>query len=177
MQHTVSAVLKGNIEAIEQCLSLTDRISPEAYTCLDATVVVSSIGEHFRHILDIYRAITRALDTDIRLIDYDVRRRGHLCETEPDIAGEEFRTLLYRLNSFNEEHLLVPVTVKTEVSLKETESTTLSSTLLRELIFTSSHTVHHLAIISIVAKLQNLYVDANLGIAPATATFIRAQGR
>lgn len=177
MQHTVSAVLKGNIEAIEQCLSLIESISTEGYTRMDSTIVGSSIGVHFRHILDIYRAITHIFDSEIKLIDYDVRRRDHLCETQPDIAREEFAMLRHRLKTLTAEQLLAPVKVKTEVTLKETESATLSSTLLRELVFASSHAVHHLAIISIVAKLLHLDVDSNLGIAPATATFNRTQRR
>ena len=60
-----------------------------------------------------------------------------------------------------------------EVSLSETESVCISSSFIRELIFTSSHTVHHYALISVLAKLQGAKIQSGVGVAPATASFIR----
>lgn len=172
---TVESVLTGNIEAIDQCIAFIERLSPEQYCHVSSPVTSSSIGAHFRHILDIYLAVMSAEQNAENCIDYDVRRRGHVCERDPIAALHQFAELRAWLLALPESQWLRTLSVKTEVTLSQTESVVVSATLLRELIFASSHTVHHLAIISIVAKLQHLDVDVCLGIAPATATFLRAQ--
>jgi len=181
MQRSNSAVLKGNLEAINQCVILIEKVSVEQYVWADHPSFSSSMGAHFRHILDIYSAITRALNKAHQggevLIDYDSRRRGALCESQPGIAKEEFLALRDWINSCSEEQLSLSVTVKTEVTLNETESLVLSSTLIRELVFASSHAVHHLAIVSILARLQNIPLEDGFGVAPATATFLRENSR
>lgn len=48
----------------------------------------------------------------------------------------------------------------------------LQSTLSRELVFASSHTVHHFALISVIARLQSVEVTSAFGVAPATASYL-----
>lgn len=65
------------------------------------------------------------------------------------------------------------VRVKSEISLQKSASVTLESSLMRELVFVGSHTVHHYALIKVIANDQGLQVSSNFGIAPATASFLR----
>ncbi len=175
MNKDYASVVKGNLEAIDQCISMLNGISAEHYTTVCSPAVSSSIGEHFRHILDIYRSVMLSLGkekTDV--IDYDKRRRGAACETDIAVAQREFAALRSWLLCLDDSLLIKNVEVKTEVSLGETVQVLLSSSVLRELIFVSSHAVHHLAIISTIARLQNIGVDGSVGVAPATASFLRS---
>ena len=61
------------------------------------------------------------------------------------------------------------------MTLEETESTVIPTTEIRELVFVGSHAVHHYALISIIAQLQGIETEENLGIAPATASFLREE--
>ncbi|WP_075185620.1 hypothetical protein [Teredinibacter haidensis] len=178
MTVTASSVIKGNSEALEQCLSILVRLSSTQYRYVLPPMVVSPIGAHVRHILDIYFALKLAFDRGVNnqqllLVDYDHRRRGVTCEADSLLASNELMVLGDWLLSLDVDTLGVAVNVKTEVSLQDTESVVLKSTLLRELVFASSHAVHHLAIISMIARSQNIVIDSALGIAPATATFLR----
>ncbi|SMF35344.1 hypothetical protein SAMN02745866_02233 [Alteromonadaceae bacterium Bs31] len=177
MTDAVEAVIRGNLEAIDQCSAVLRCVSAEQYCAVSSPIISSSMGAHFRHILDIYRSIMLAFSLDLDesvLIDYDKRRRGAACETEQAVAKSEFVALRCWIQSVSDNLLTKTVRVKTEVTLEETEHVRLDSNLLRELTFASSHAVHHLAIISILARLQNICVDTNLGVAPATASYLRS---
>ncbi|WP_045860534.1 hypothetical protein [Teredinibacter purpureus] len=184
MDSVIAAVLKGNKEALQQCLGVLNTVTDTHYTLVQPPVVVSSLGSHFRHILDIYRALMLAeshnteISGDSRpLVNYDKRRRGASCERDIAMAKSEIAALQCWLQGLDEQRILGCIWVQSEVALEETNSVVVGSSLLRELIFASSHAVHHLAIISMVANVQCINIDSGLGVAPATATFLRDQAK
>ncbi len=67
------------------------------------------------------------------------------------------------------------IDIKTEVTIEETHSVLLRSTALRELVYTGSHAVHHYALVSVIAKIQGVEFEESVGVAPATATFLRSE--
>lgn len=173
----VRPIVCSNIEAIDQGLNLLQRLTDAQYTAVLSPYVSSSIGQHFRHIVDMFYAITQR--TDPCLIDYNRRRRGAAIEASRAVAIEELNEVRDWMESFailpvqSGSDLLVDI--RSEVTLEATCSVVIGSTMLRELIFTSSHAVHHYALISVIAKLQGVALESTLGIAPATATFLREE--
>lgn len=187
-------VIRGNIEALDQGLTLVRSVSDEQYQKVVAPYASSSMGAHFRHILDMFFALKGPLDDDKKLnaakqeplnkgtdtfrvlIDYDHRRRGALIETERSQAIneiEEIKQWVKNLQSLCDHFGNFTVDVVTEVSLCDTQSVTVESNFLRELVFVSSHAVHHYALISLIAKLQNVELNDDIGLAPATVSFLR----
>lgn len=179
--NAVRCVIRGNLEVVEQGLRLISCLTDEQYISVTPPVK-SSIAEHIRHILDMYFAIIRR-DGDI--IDYDARRRGHLVERNKERARLELSEVrdwlaLFDLGMENlgrncERYNNPRLNIKTEVALEETESTIVPTTEVRELVFVGSHAVHHYALISIIAQLQGIETEENLGVAPATASFFREE--
>jgi len=169
------SVIVGNIEAIDQGIELVGKLTDSQYCHVAAPYVQSSIGQHFRHVVDMFFAIVASSSEGI--IDYDRRRRGAAIETERQAALNELAQAREAMQGLlSEIELLLeqpPVAIKSEVTIEQTHSVVINSTTLRELIFTSSHAVHHYALISVIAKLQGISLDKNVGIAPATATFLR----
>ena len=175
MNHTIlKSIIKGNLEAVDQGVELINKLSDEQYQHIAVPYVRSSIGEHFRHLVDLYLALMN--EQSVGVCDYDVRRRGADIEVSRATALAELANIkswLTTLESENNQFFNRVINVNTEVTLLETESVTIKSSVLRELIFTSSHAVHHFAVIGVVAKIQGIEVNGDLGIAPATATFLR----
>jgi len=173
------SILAGNVEAIDQGIRLLDSLTDDQYVYLAAPYVSSSIGQHFRHVLDMFTAISTCRAG--ALIDYDKRRRGADVEVSRERAIKELNVVRNWMDSRILElekgniDLGEDVAIKTEVCIDETHSATLRSTMLRELVFTSSHAVHHYALISVIAKIQGISLEKNLGVAPATATFMRSE--
>lgn len=175
----VRSVIVGNIEAVDQGIGLIESLSDEQYQFVVTPYVKSTIGQHFRHVVDMFFAIVAPKDEDV--IDFDARRRGADIETSRATALVELAQVKQWMNdclndiSNRLDKLEHQVFVQTEVTIKETHSVSLSTTTIRELVFASSHAVHHYALISVIAKLQGVELDENLGVAPATATFLRSE--
>jgi len=54
------------------------------------------------------------------------------------------------------------------------QSICIDSSLQRELTYLHSHTVHHIAQISLALRVMGIKIDDQMGIAPATLTYLRA---
>jgi uncharacterized damage-inducible protein DinB len=177
-QQAIRKVIQGNIEAMDQGICLVQNLSDDQYTSVPTDYVSSSIGQHFRHILDLYQAVLqptrfcaiRAQQTP--LLDYDHRRRGADIETCRQTAIDEMRTIKRELKRRASEPDQA-VSIRTEVCLDKARPIALDSTLARELAFASCHATHHYALAAVIAKLQGVQPDASIGLAPATASHLR----
>ncbi len=170
------SVLDGNIQAIGQGIALIESLSDEQYCYVASPYVKSTIGQHFRHIVDMFRAVI----SESSCVDYDSRRRGADIERMRSVAIAELldvqRWMLNRLNDSScTQELYEEVLVRSEVTVDDTRSVDVVSSRLRELVFASSHAIHHYALISVIAKIQGVTLDENLGVAPATASFLRQE--
>ena len=173
----VESVIQGNLEALDQGLKLVESLTDEQYTYVAKPFVTSNIGQHFRHLVDLFLAVVNGAEK--HEINYDDRRRGALIESSRAAAVDELKHIKSWMLDLAKEPYKVAqaeetLRLKTEVTLNDTASVTFKSTLLRELVFTSSHAVHHFALINIIAKMQGVQTDQAFGVAPATASFLRA---
>lgn len=172
MSEQAREIIKANREALEQGLTLLSMLNDDQYAYLGEPRFTSTIGQHVRHVVDMYLALM--VDENNNLIDYDCRRRGSLIESSCVRGIEALRKVLSWLDALDPMHVARrTVLVKSEVSLQKSASVTLESSLMRELVFVGSHTVHHYALIKVIANDQGLHVATGFGIAPATASFLR----
>lgn len=178
-ENAIRSVIIGNIEAVDQGVSLLRSLKDSHYTFTDSPYIQSSIGQHFRHIIDMFNAVCKPAMADT--VDYDNRKRGAPLERSRAVAIEELQKIKDCLSEYlrdiatSTRQLENPITLSTEVTIEETCSVELPSTKIRELVFTSSHAVHHYALISMIAKIQGVKLDKRVGVAPATATFLRSE--
>jgi hypothetical protein len=162
-------VILGSIEVLHELVTLIQTLDDEGYRRSPQPLFNSPIGSHVRHILDIYQAVMRAEP----IIDYDFRRRGGVVESQRAEALNELDEIESWLLALKEEQFSEIKVVKTEVCLSQQHSENFSSTLGREVYFASSHVTHHLALIVAIAKSFSIQVNGQMGIAPATSTFLR----
>lgn len=142
---------------------LDDKLYTETYPAYHS----GSIGQHLRHVLDHYRSI---LDRRDGYIDYDARRRHSRVETCRQTALAEISGILQELPALADEDVLV----SSENSIRETVVVHARSTLMRELMFATSHAVHHFALIAMLIRMKGIAVPADFGVAPATLTYLRS---
>jgi uncharacterized damage-inducible protein DinB len=133
------------------------RTWPEGFT--------SSIGGHVRHCLDHVDALLTALEGG--RINYDSRRRGTDVETcrcaALDALTRQQRQLLAVPGNAGEQPL--GLTMLLSPSLPAFEFGTTAG---RELAFVLSHTIHHNALIGVMARQLGLSVPDRFGYAPST---------
>jgi uncharacterized damage-inducible protein DinB len=165
-------IITCTLEVLEQGERLLRDLPDGAYTRVPPNAG-STIGQHIRHILDHYVSLMGA---EAEVVDYDRRHRGSSIETDVAQARAQIAELLAWTQKLDEAALERPITVVCEVSLCRTERAQVGSTLGRELMFLSSHMVHHQAIVAMIAQALSVPVEAGLGLAPATRTYLRAVG-
>lgn len=159
-------------EVLDQGERLLRDLPVGAYSAVPPTAG-STIGQHMRHILDHYVGLMGA---DRSVVDYDLRHRGSGIETDVTQARAQIADIQTWVSRLDEAALTQPITVVCEVSLCRTERAQVGSTLGRELMFLSSHMVHHQAIVAMIARALTVPVEDGLGLAPATRSYLRAVG-
>jgi uncharacterized damage-inducible protein DinB len=166
----LAAVIAANVETLDQGIETLVSISCTTYTKVINPVMSSSIGSHIRHIADTYRAVINGLSS--KQVDFNFRRRNTAIESDLSKALAELRSIRYWLQNLDEKNDL-PLQIITEVALAQTKTVNLNSSLARELVFASSHAIHHFAQIATLARLQGFEIDPDLGVAAATASYRR----
>lgn len=161
----------ANVEVLEQLLSILNSLSDELYRSSYMDDGSSAIGRHVRHIIDLYRALMTMDEADV--IDFDKRNRGSLIEQDKSAAGNEVMQVLGWIlaldNQANKQVML-----KTEVSVYQTRQIMLETNVFRELCYVASHTTHHLALLTLLARSRGIVIDKAIGVAPTTATYCRS---
>lgn len=166
-------MIDSQLQILKQAESYINSVTQEQYTEIISPQFMSSAGAHMRHILDHYLAILNGFDSG--LVDYDKRSRGGCVETSPQTALAVINKIKAFLLALTPAQLQQGLKLSTEISVQDKLVVIANTTLMREIIFAGSHAVHHFAMIKQISLAQGLEVDNNLGIAPATASFLREQ--
>lgn len=155
---------------VSQAVDLLDGIGLQEYQQKLPPHFPSSIGSHIRHIIDHFLALMDGYSGGH--IDYNIRHRNNQVEQFPANAIEALQRISNWLNEVPHQDLDTSVSVTSEIDVSRPVSATCSSTLERELVFVSSHAIHHYALIRIMCSMQNRQVPELFGYAPCTVTHI-----
>lgn len=153
------------VAVLRQLETLLDAMTDEQYRTSPVAVAASSVGGHVRHCLDHVEAVL--LGVECGTVDYDRRRRGTDVETSRDAAREVLRRQMKQLLAIpaNSENRPLRLSAIVSSALPPLEADTSVG---RELVFVLSHTVHHNALIGVIARALNVPVPERFGYAPST---------
>jgi hypothetical protein len=117
--------------------------------------------------------ICLARGLDAGLVDYDARDRDESIERDPDRFREVLAQVCRKLRE------LPPAALKRRIAVRQTAAldagpSRLESTVERELVFLSSHTIHHLAVVISLCREQGVELPEDLAIAFSTAAYRQA---
>lgn len=145
---------------------LLGKIAPDDYARPLQLFNGSTIGQHFRHIVDFYGCLVRGIDEG--RIDYANRERDTRIETEPLYAADVLTGLAAKCATVAEGDQL-EIVADFSSDLNETRPVVVS-TVGRELMYAYDHAVHHLAMIKmgLKAACPDVKVDHQVGVAPST---------
>lgn len=154
-----AALLRQGIIAMSQMAERQYRTTPRE----DA----SPVGAHFRHVLEHYQAFLQGLEEG--RIDYDARPRDPRIEEDPEIAVAVAEEIAVRLDLMEERPRWgqVFINAASEAGLMDAHDWA-ASTVARELGFLLSHTIHHYALIRLLAADHGVRLDTDFGVAPST---------
>ena len=153
------------VAALRQLADVVRAMTDEQYQAKPVGVVPSNAGGHVRHCLDHVEALLAGVEKGE--VDYDRRRRGTEVETSREAALGVLRRQERQLLAFPPHPERRPLRLKAIVSscLPPAE---VETTVGRELAFVLSHTVHHNALIAVMALTLGVPVPDRFGYAPST---------
>jgi len=153
------------VAVLRQLADVISAMTDEQYRTKPVGVVSSNVGGHVRHCLDHLDALLAGVERGE--VDYDRRRRGTEVETSRAAALDAIRRQERQLLAFPRRsegcRLRLSAMLGSELAPVEVETT-----VGRELAFVLSHTVHHNALIAVMAKTLGVPVPERFGYAPST---------
>jgi hypothetical protein len=165
----VHAAIRANLVVIRQGIALLAVLGEGRYTTRIPACYNASPGGHIRHIIEHYQSFLRGLMEGE--IDYEDRPRDSLIEGSPDYASGVLEEISDRLQSMG--------TTLSNRGLRLCAETTpgiaTPTSVLRELEFLLSHTIHHYALVGVMARLQGCEPEPTFGVAPSTIKYQESQ--
>ena len=156
-------LIESNIRCLEEGAELIRLLESNQYTQGFKPAFQSTIGAHFRHILEHYRCFASQMAGGT--FCYDKRERDQLLECDAQYALRTIDELLNYVRSLSSADSEFGREFQIE---DEQTSTPVSTNLNRELLFLQSHTVHHYAIIGAMTRAFGNQPDKDFGVAIAT---------
>ncbi|PWG63084.1 DinB family protein [Sediminicurvatus halobius] len=159
MDRSIDALAAQNVHLLGQLEQLLGTLPVAVYRSRPARHG-STIGAQTRHVLDHY---DRLLARDSDAVDYASRERDGRTETDPERAATRVARIRQGLRDLRNENQALRIR-----DSAATPEEGLASSLARELAFLASHTVHHLALIALLAEWQGEPPPEHFGVAPST---------
>lgn len=153
------------VAVLRQLADLLHRTNDRQYSQKPVGVVQSSIGGHVRHCLDHVDALLTG--ATLSEMSYDKRQRGTEVEACRSAALRAIARQEQELAEIDDYPLDQPI--RLQVLLEATgPSIAVETSLGRELAFVVSHTIHHNALIGVMANLLGIAVPDRFGYAAST---------
>ena len=169
--HTQGELIVSAVESLRQGELLLSRMDDAVYTRKVSAAFNASIGGHYRHCLDHFRALLDAAAAGD--LNYDHRERGTLVENDRFAAINATRELCERFGQLNPALLARPLSVTCKTSYATRGSQVSPSTVGREIMYAVAHAVHHYALIGTMARIMNVPLPDGFGVAPSTVEHLQ----
>jgi len=162
IQSSFNAVL---VQLEKSIIELTD----EQYTQKIDTLFGASIGEHVRHVIELFVCLQDGYACGV--VNYENRKRDIAIQTVREVALDLMGTIKTSFFVENRELLL-----QAGYSETSNELFTLSTNYFREIAFNIEHAIHHMALIRIgIQEVSDLKVSEGYGVASSTLKFRKGQ--
>lgn len=157
------------VQILQQGINLLQNVNDAIYTH-QGEFDRGSIGTHFRHTLDF--AVNFLSGINIGKIDYNRRERDINIEQKLDNAVLRFKAVVNELNELPPNIANKQILVRLEnADNASVDADWCISSVLRELEFLQSHTLHHYALIAAKLSGRGIKVDKEFGVSPSTLEF------
>ncbi|MDF1516887.1 MAG: DinB family protein [Lutibacter sp.] len=155
-------------ENLSEIKALLLQLSNAQYTHASKLLSEATIGQHVRHILEFYQSVSKGIDT--KVINYDLRDRNFLIETDKDFAIQTINNIQTVLSLDIQDESFI---LEGNFSSEPGKQTQIQTTLFRELAYCLEHSIHHQALIKVgLIELNSAsFIDETFGLAPATIRY------
>ena len=161
LQKAIGNVFVQLSESIQQ-------LSDEQYKQPSSILFNATIGQHVRHIIELFICLNQGYETG--LVNYEKRKRDYRIETERELAIELLHSIYTSINKPDKNIML-------EVSYDEHSNDTIviHTNYYREVAYNLEHTVHHMALVRVgINEVSSIELPAGYGVASSTIKYRKA---
>lgn len=157
LKHSIESVFNDLQNAILQ-------MKCETYRTPCRHLFGATIGQHVRHIIELFQCLLTGADTGI--VNYEKRERNIEIEQDPILAISLLRDIVDRICTENKT-LTLHAAFGSDEELVE-----IDSNYFRELAYNLEHTIHHMALIRVgINEVSTIKVTESFGVAPSTIQY------
>jgi hypothetical protein len=148
--------------SLDELVDLLNQLSEKEYSKSCFELSGASIGEHTRHIVEMFQCLNQ--NYDLGIVNYDKRERNVLIQTNTDFAVQMILDVKNSIQKENKKLELQQMIDGTAIKIE--------SNYYRELLYNLEHCIHHQALIKVaILKFENIAVHENFGVARSTVEY------
>lgn len=148
--------------SLDELIGLLEQLSDAEYSFPCPELSGASIGEHTRHIIEMYQCLQKQYHSGV--VNYDLRARNQQIQTNSLFAITQIEEVKANLDLANKALVLQQVI--------DGETIVIESNYTRELLYNLEHCIHHQALIKVgLLRCQAIAIDANFGVARSTIAY------
>ena len=156
---------KLNLKVLDKLSDFLIQLKPEDFKEHFPVLKTASIGQHVRHVLELYECLLIQYGSGV--VSYDDRKRDKRLETDLDLAIAKIKEIQANL-SLDDKELILKMAV-------ETDFETIRSSFNRELCYNLEHCIHHQALIKIAwNQLDYITLPSSFGVAKSTIDYVKS---
>ncbi len=161
----LTSVFTKSTEALSSLTDVLRQLADQTiYTEPCAALSNATIGQHTRHIIELYQCLLAGYPAAV--INYDDRKRNILYENDITAAAEVIKEIQFNLEQPDK-------TVKIFCGTDD-ESVCIESNYYREVLYNLEHCIHHQALIKVaLLSIKDLQIADGFGVAPSTLQYRR----
>ena len=149
-------------KTLKELSDLVSQLSDDDYSLPCHDLSNASIGEHTRHIIEMFQCLENQYESGI--INYDHRKRNYQIQTNTIVANESINTIINQVDKPNKNLQLQQIV--------DGEELLIESNYQRELLYNLEHCIHHQAMIKVAIIQSSLIaIDENFGVARSTIEY------
>ncbi len=147
---------------LQEVVSLLRQLDETEYTQPFHELSGSTIGQHTRHIIEMFQCLIDNYNNGI--VNYDLRQRNKKIETETTFAISSMEEICLTMVMENKPlHLIQNINGNELV---------MDTNYYRELLYNLEHCIHHQALIKVaLLSNDNIQLQQNFGVAPSTIQY------
>ena len=159
-------MLKQPIQHVFVQLSETlKQLSNEEYMQPSKILLNATIGQHVRHIIELFQCLEKGYDEGV--VNYEKRKRDYQIETNKELAAALLKEVYQDIEKENKEIIL-----EAEDYCDPMEIVSISSNYYRELVYNLEHTIHHMALIRVgINEVSSVRLPEEFGVAYSTVKY------
>ena len=139
-----------------------EKLSADQYSYPCKNLTNSTIGQHVRHIIEMFQCLEKGYETGV--VNYEKRKRDQQIETNKEFALGLLQEIHAGLGKSDKELILEGVYNDDSNHVMQ-----FATNYYREIVYNLEHTIHHMALIRVGLKeLTSIELPDNYGMASAT---------